>query len=490
MKRRLPLIFILAVMAVLAAVPLLLGVRHRSALERYRQSLRASGQLKTLAEATPAPLVNTLNGAPALTSLLIRLPAVPTELQPLSARGLPAGKRGVTWSQTILPTEQTTNVWPALRDFLSTNATDLAALRSACDAPVFDFPLRYQDGIKMLFPHLPSAKRLAQTLAADALLQLHDGHPDAALADVRGGVQFVARWNREPLLITQLVRIAIGSSMANSTWELLQFRGWTDADLAALQGAWQELDLSAIADRTFDMEQAWGQEAAHNLLTRADHDAMQVAMGGNPSPTFSEILNSCLDDPRAGFDEAWDRYPRWWAFRLWRCHQLELVNLQQTQAAREACRAAAASGAWFGPTDQAKQVIAGLEATVPRLPAYVFSGDSSYGSVLSKFAAFQSQRSLVLAAIALERYRLKHGQYPEHSAQLTPEFLAAVPRDDMDGQPLRYRRNADGTFTLYSIGEDGRDDGGDPTPTRTLPSWLHGKDLLWPQPASAAEVEG
>ena len=43
--------------------------------------------------------------------------------------------------------------------------------------------------------------------------------------------------------------------------------------------------------------------------------------------------------------------------------------------------------------------------------------------------------------------------HPAPSTQL----LASVPLDAVDGQPLRYRRNADGTFSLYSIGENGVD---------------------------------
>jgi hypothetical protein len=44
--------------------------------------------------------------------------------------------------------------------------------------------------------------------------------------------------------------------MVNTTWEGRQFQGWRDADLAALQQAWQELALTVILDATFAMEEA------------------------------------------------------------------------------------------------------------------------------------------------------------------------------------------------------------------------------------------
>ncbi len=99
---------------------------------------------------------------------------------------------------------------------------------------------------------------------------------------------------------------------------------------------------------------------------------------------------------------------------------------------------------------------------------------------------------MAFTAIALHRHRLKHRQFPESLGALVPEFLAEVPRDFMDGQPLRYRREPNGQFRLWSVGEDFKDDGGDATTVGAASSssfnWLEGKDWVWPQPASEAEV--
>ncbi len=62
-------------------------------------------------------------------------------------------------------------------------------------------------------------------------------------------------------------------------------------------------------------------------------------------------------------------------------------------------------------------------------------------------------------ALAVERYRLARGKLPEALGQLVPDYLAAVPEDPFDGTPLRYRRTERG-FVVYSVGEDGNDDGG------------------------------
>lgn len=98
------------------------------------------------------------------------------------------------------------------------------------------------------------------------------------------------------------------------------------------------------------------------------------------------------------------------------------------------------------------------------------------------------QRDLLATDIALQRYHRRHGRYPESLEQLVPEWLPAVPVDSMDGQPLRYRLEPSGEFTLWSAGEDRRDDAGDPEPKgRELSYWWRAKDGVWPRPASDKE---
>ena len=65
-------------------------------------------------------------------------------------------------------------------------------------------------------------------------------------------------------------------------------------------------------------------------------------------------------------------------------------------------------------------------------------------------------------ACGLERYRLAHGQYPETLDALVPQLAVKLPHDIIGGQPLKYHRTAEGTFVLYSVGWNGRDDGGVP----------------------------
>jgi hypothetical protein len=77
-----------------------------------------------------------------------------------------------------------------------------------------------------------------------------------------------------------------------------------------------------------------------------------------------------------------------------------------------------------------------------------------------KLVREQASVDLACGAIALERHRLAHGEFPESLDLLAPQLLAQVPRDVFGGKPLHYRRTDDGQFVLYSIGSNEKDDGG------------------------------
>lgn len=84
-------------------------------------------------------------------------------------------------------------------------------------------------------------------------------------------------------------------------------------------------------------------------------------------------------------------------------------------------------------------------------------------------------------AIALERHRLENGTYPEKLSALVPDFATKLPHDLFDGQPLRYRRIDAGGYLLYSIGWNGKDDGGGlPKGSQTRPNWADDQgDWVW-----------
>ena len=65
-----------------------------------------------------------------------------------------------------------------------------------------------------------------------------------------------------------------------------------------------------------------------------------------------------------------------------------------------------------------------------------------------------TERKAAMAGLAVERYRLKNGHYPNKLSDIAPEFIEEIPEDPFDGNDLRYKKLPDG-FVVYSIGPDG-----------------------------------
>ena len=88
---------------------------------------------------------------------------------------------------------------------------------------------------------------------------------------------------------------------------------------------------------------------------------------------------------------------------------------------------------------------------------------------------------LLISGLALRCYTVENGQPPERLADLVPDYLSELPKDPYSGKPLLYRRNAKG-YVLYSVGSDGRDDGGQPGDNIEP-----GTDMLLDEPAEEQE---
>jgi hypothetical protein len=109
-------------------------------------------------------------------------------------------------------------------------------------------------------------------------------------------------------------------------------------------------------------------------------------------------------------------------------------------------------------------------------------GGNAIGEVLHSMSAMTLDRmvrnrvseyleiEVTATFLALKAYQLKHGRLPAELSELVPQFLSAVPRDDFDGQPLRYDRDRK---ILYSVSTNCQDDGGVQKDSRKPePDWV------------------
>jgi hypothetical protein len=120
-----------------------------------------------------------------------------------------------------------------------------------------------------------------------------------------------------------------------------------------------------------------------------------------------------------------------------------------------------------------------------RTPYNFFSGLllPALGKAAEKSSQGQACVDLARVACALERSRIKQGNYPDSLTALTPAFMAKLPHDVINGQPLKYHRTDDGRFVLYSVGWNETDDGGQLALTKSGNADWNKGDWLWHYPA-------
>ncbi len=76
-----------------------------------------------------------------------------------------------------------------------------------------------------------------------------------------------------------------------------------------------------------------------------------------------------------------------------------------------------------------------------------------------KEATLEAMMHATRAGLACKAFRNVNRRYPERLEELVPSLLPEVPLDPFSGKPLIYRLSGDGIL-IYSVGSNGRDDGG------------------------------
>jgi len=475
-------------------------VQPGNELGAYKILLRERGEKLDLDEVLPSPVAPEDNAASTVEQAFA-LFGSGTEEVPNAMTMVAAGRAMAAWSQPEVRGDDFTNTWEEFAARVEAERPAIELLQQVLARPRLDFELDYKEGAQLRLPHLGPLKHAAQKLTAAAIMELHNRDDGAAATNILTLLDLVHKNAMEGLLISHLVRMAMTAIAVTPTWELLQTTNVTDAQLAAVEKGWQQMDLLGNAENAFVTERAWG--ANEIQKARASHEAYREVIGLGSA---SSVVSSSGSGGPADWHDFMDRARATIGEIMWRSswsYADELNLLKRNQIILEAVRAMQTnrSGDYKVDYDAMLARLSKLHVThaggsffraldIPD-PGELWNWDPSRS--LQTTLRMEAARDVVVAAIALKRFQLKHGQWPESLAEVVPEFLPSVPIDSYDGKPLRYHPNGDGTYWLYCVGDDGVDDGGDPTCPPSAGSsslgWLNPKarDWVWPQPATAAE---
>jgi hypothetical protein len=421
-----------------------------------------------------------------------------------------AGRAMIGWQQTnlvdIFAKPPVTNDWTEVAAALAGEREALVLLHSLIEHPTVDWQLRYTEGYTLLLPHLAPTRKAATRLQAAALLELRNRNSAEAVKHLRAMLALTKASRDERLIISQLVRLAIANIAFTTTWSALQSPDLTDAQLAELQRDWSELEFTASTEHALAMERAMV-EMTMERMRNSSAEFRKVSsgwFGGGGGSSASS--GNWVEEIGVAAERSWEAARRKATESAWRASWSltdELTALKGHQVMLETTRSARSNGCFLpallnqriqleqlGITNRPNDDDFNLFGNEPDLRTMFSDSVVSLGKALDRVMAVETIRAVAITGVALRRSYLRQGRYPGELAALVPEFLPSIPRDPVDGKPLRYRAVGADSFVLYSIGKDGLDDGGDATnPNKnSAPLWQNGRDWVWPQPASAEEI--
>lgn len=407
------------------------GVIHHELRAPKPVHLAPGALPQTLAELN-AWYVEPPAGKNAATVIQHGLDAVQTNGLPLADLPILGKLPPPSHSSPLPPAEQT-----ALADFWQRNQQARQFFAQGGRLEQSRYPIDLTQGTENAvtwLPHFAGLKYAEQMVEMSALANAANGQGKLAADDVLTILGLARSLNAEPLLISQLVRVA-GVSLAvdalNQTVNRVTLPPESLDELAKALQEQEDYDArgegftrALVGEKVCQMAPLKDLKLFIKMLNPpGTPDAERTSLASLKSANFKAEQ----DYLEGTFQQLWSARQTPYPHRL---HNVAEVFQQRADGA----------------------VSEGL-----RFNRMFWQG---MDNICNREASSLANLRLARTAVALEQYRAAHGnRYPTHLAELVPASLDAVPADPFDGQPLRYRQAGPG-YVLYSIGPDLKDDGG------------------------------
>ena len=268
------------------------------------------------------------------------------------------------------------------------------------------------DPLTMSLPHLDKARRVLVLLQYDAYLAALDNNPNRGIHAARAGLGVARSIGDEPLLISQLVRMACGNVSAQSAMQVVAWGEPSDG-LAELQA-----ELLAEADVPWFRNGMRGERGMLDRVFRGLEDGSippetWIAYCGISKPTAKGYALFRAYRPLIPGDHA-------------KSLEIATAYLQTAKLPHhERLAAMKAIPIPKGPPDDFRYMLTRL--FLPACEKVIEAGLRCRSTLLS-----------AATCIACERFRRKNKRWPHDLSELTPAYLPAVPLNPFDGKPMTY----------------------------------------------------
>jgi hypothetical protein len=343
------------------------------------------------------------------------------------------------------------------RGLLAQSADALRLIREGTTRPECRFPVNYdyKPARTIVLRHMGKDAKPVRLLALSSEVNLAEGKPDAAAEDCLAMLRLARSVHNDPIVFSifeEIWREADARLRLEAVLERSEPSAETLAKFLPLFAdpiGRERLVRGMRAQRCLGIgEFEWIMEHPAQVVSTGMFDTPEPCWAGRISPgAFLWLVRPVIVNDMSTY--------------------IDLMNREVALAGMPAREA----------RDQRQAIddqIEGLSPVTHRISRqFLWKGGSSQ-FLDCNLAASNCAR----AAVALRLYRLKHGAYPDTLNALAPELLPDVPKDPFTGANLIYRREGQG-FVVYSVGLNGKDDGGVPGPHGFWPGTSKKGDIVW-----------
>jgi hypothetical protein len=326
--------------------------------------------------------------------------------------------------------------WPQQQEveqYLAKHQRLLAALEALGKNPgPIHFSRDLRMGIHALLPEVQRSRHAARLLTLQFHVDLRRQRTDLAISRIEQQIAFAESMREEPVMVSQLVHLALFQIAIRNIEFLLQNVQVFDGELARLQAALRRVDLQKGLKRGIEGETAIAYTTSTWPLAMLGDDSAPASLGPEEVERLAKVPPSRPGDVAM-------------MLRLFR---------RVSTASDESLASVAAE---CEQVDAEIKALAGSPTKVFYMQTLLmFPALRAYTNAFQRSETYRQSADAGLAAL---RYRQANQKWPDNLQQLVPTFLPQVPVDPYNGKELLIQVTPT-EFKVYSVGQNLVDDGG------------------------------
>jgi hypothetical protein len=418
---------LIIILCVILASYLLFRYKLKSRLQARLNEIRAAGYPVTCQELDEWYSIPEL--ADNAASVIIDAFGYYRQWQGERCERLPIVGRAKLPPRTQPLTDETKNL---IAQYLADNQKALELLHKGAKIEHSRYPVDFSRGFEAVMPYLSDIRQGVRLLYLEAILHAENNEPELAIQSIESMLGVARSLSEEPTLVSQLVNITCKALAVQALEGVINRTELTDAQLGHLSKIFTGAEDTSTMSVAFIGERCLG-IAAFNTPAFKLRDWFYSTSSSTESFISAVIIALYKLVGLAEVDKI--IYLDLMSESM-KAYQLPLPQRQKAFKAVE--------GKIYGLS----KIHFLLHIIMPAMSQLVMLD-------LRHIAELRAAQG----AVTIQRYRLATGNRPDTLADLVPDYLDTVLSDPFDGNDLRYKK-LDTGFVVYSIGEDGKDDGG------------------------------